>query len=455
MISFQLICVTALSTSLTACATAESGALSDGSTPFAWQRGGSGQPDLRSTCCTDGSQIGEDQLALLQLQLTSHAPEPKASSAIPSAARDGNGDAKTALDGPREMNASSELHTQHSMMLDQQGNKLEQALSNDSRFLPQMTTSSVLHGLHLRLLETAHQTASLADSRLGSSISGLIFFLVLFLLFALCACRMAFATRKDEWKPGVRHRGEPYRGESSGSDRPNSLKQVSRQVSGNSPPSSGSLQHLSFLERVAVNRQACFPPDTLLKDLEVPPICSSLSIPAGSVCQCVIPNNLENMQQSLSFDVGASGNPLFRIHVNELGSHPGIRILRFHSQEELAFMSTECLWGMMEKSSFRIYRPNNQLYCSVEQNSRGGYSVLHGEGELMLLSGDFTHHVIWIRTPSGRDLASTSQLSPYEYEVRLSPGADPVVIILALLAVDKCSGPARYKAFAESYITSL
>jgi len=173
------------------------------------------------------------------------------------------------------------------------------------------------------------------------------------------------------------------------------------------------------------------------------PLCPLLVVPDGTRLGCVVQSDVCKMKQELSFDVSAvparGGAPLFRARVSELGAEsPAIYVEMLGGRDQLAFLSTEDLWRDSPNPVLGISRPWGLPYGTMQRGENGEYIVVRGQSPLLTFSGDFAAHSIQVMVPSGHTIATTLQTSPEEYQVNMQARTDAGLVILGLLAIDKC-----------------
>jgi len=188
------------------------------------------------------------------------------------------------------------------------------------------------------------------------------------------------------------------------------------------------------------------------------PLCPLLIVPDGTRLACIVQNDVRCRKQELSFDIGAvparGGVPLFRVRVSELGNeHPGIYVETLSGREQLAVLSTEELWRGVERPALSISRPWGLPYGTIQKGENGEYFVVRGTSTLLIFAGDFASHSIRVMNASENTVATTMRTSPEEYQVHMQARTDAGLIILGLLAIDKCetsSDPAQKSSSGTS-----
>lgn len=173
------------------------------------------------------------------------------------------------------------------------------------------------------------------------------------------------------------------------------------------------------------------------------PLCPLLVVPDGTRLGCVVQNDVCRQRQELSFDVsavsGRGGAPLFRARVSELGQDgPAIFIETLGGRDQLAYLSTEDLWRKSKCPVMGISRPWGLPYGTMQKGENGEYVVVRGQSPLLTFAGDYGSHSIKVMVPSGHTIATTLQTSPEEYQVHMQARTDAGLVILGLLAIDKC-----------------
>jgi len=173
------------------------------------------------------------------------------------------------------------------------------------------------------------------------------------------------------------------------------------------------------------------------------PLCHLLVVPDGTRLACFIQNEVRRRKQDLAFDVSAvparGGAPLFRMRVSEMGPEPSrIFVETLGGREQLAELSTEEFWRGTPNPSMAISRPWGLPYGQLQKGDNGEYLMLRSQNTMLVFSGDYQSHNIQVQDTSGHTIATTMQTSPDEYQVHMQARTDAGLIILALLAIDKC-----------------
>jgi len=177
------------------------------------------------------------------------------------------------------------------------------------------------------------------------------------------------------------------------------------------------------------------------------PLCPLLIVPDGTRLACIVQNDVRHKRQELSFDIVAmptrSGTPLFRVRVSELGgeTEAGIFVETLSGSEQLAFLSTEEVWKGVQNPVLTISRPWGLPYGTIQKVEDGTYQVLRGKTPLLVFRGNFQTHNIQVRSPRGT-VAQTEGTMLDEYQVRMQALTDAGLVILGLLAIDKCEASA-------------
>lgn len=173
------------------------------------------------------------------------------------------------------------------------------------------------------------------------------------------------------------------------------------------------------------------------------PLCPLLVVPNGTRLGCVVQNDVCRIKQELSFDVCAvpsrGGSALFRARVSELNTDsPGIYIETLGGKDQLAYLSTEDLWRSAPSPVLGISRPLGLPYGTMEKRENGDYIIVRGQTPLLTFAGDYYSHSIRVMVPNGHTIATTAQTSAEEYQVHMQARTDAGLVILGLLAIDKC-----------------
>lgn len=192
------------------------------------------------------------------------------------------------------------------------------------------------------------------------------------------------------------------------------------------------------------------------------PLCPLLVVPERTRLACLVQNDVCRRKQDLSFDIRSvpsrEGAPLFRIRVAEhetMGA--GIYVETLSGREQLAFLSTEALWQNSEHPVLEITRPTGVSYGSIEKGQNGEYFIIGKRGEkLLTFEGDFQSHSIQVISPGGTVVAATlPESSLEEYQAHIQARTDAGLVILGLLAIDKCEIRPSETPAASSLTASL
>jgi len=168
-----------------------------------------------------------------------------------------------------------------------------------------------------------------------------------------------------------------------------------------------------------------------------------LVVPAGARLSCYVQNEVRRSKQDFSFNINAlparAGSPLFRMRVAECGPEsPKIFVETLGGREQLAELSTEELWRGSKRPSLAISKAWGQLYGKVQKMEAGKYVVWQGQSPIVIFTGDFQTHSILVLNSSGHTVATTMKTSLGEYQVDMHSHTDAGLVLLVLLAIDKC-----------------
>mmetsp|Transcript_11716 Transcript_11716/g.32002 ORF Transcript_11716/g.32002 Transcript_11716/m.32002 type:complete len:364 (-) Transcript_11716:26-1117(-) len=173
------------------------------------------------------------------------------------------------------------------------------------------------------------------------------------------------------------------------------------------------------------------------------PLCPLLIVPEGTRLACVVQNDVCRKRQDLSFNVrgmqSRGGAALFQMRVSEHGgASPGIYVETLGGKEQLAFLSTEELWSCAPRPVLAVLQPWGETYGSIQKSEGGEYVLRRGKAAMWLFSGDFASHSVQVVTTGGEAVANVCPSSHEEYQVFVQARIDAGLLILGLLAIDKC-----------------
>lgn len=183
--------------------------------------------------------------------------------------------------------------------------------------------------------------------------------------------------------------------------------------------------------------------------LELAPLCPQLKVPDTSKLRVVLPQRACRKRQDAILDVCSvsqlGGKPLLRARLAECEPTAreacGIYLEALGGDKHHAFLSTGDLWdpsaGALPPKLF-ILRPDGQQFATMEKSPGGDYTILCKLGVLATFSGDFLAHQTRVFSNHGWLMAQTEQGSDSTYEVTAFPGVDAGLVLLGLLAIDKC-----------------
>jgi len=173
------------------------------------------------------------------------------------------------------------------------------------------------------------------------------------------------------------------------------------------------------------------------------PLCPLLVVPVNTRLACVVQNLCHNRQQDLTFDVrgllSRGGLPLFQIRVAEVGAPvPGIHLETLNDRVQLAFLSTAELWLGGDRPRMNFFRASGVPFGSFQKAENGWYRVMYADEEILWFTGSFSEHQIQVIDRDGVTVATVSQQTSSEYRVYVQARTDAGLVILGLLAIDKC-----------------
>jgi hypothetical protein len=195
--------------------------------------------------------------------------------------------------------------------------------------------------------------------------------------------------------------------------------------------------------------------------LPVLPLCPQLIVPDGTRLKCVLQEAVCRRRQELTFNINGiaahGGAPLFQIRVVEravTAGNCGIFVETLGGKEQFAFLSTQEMWADEGDLTpkFGIMRPGGLPYASMQKSPQGEYVVRCGQENMMTFSGDFLTHDIQVRGALGQTVGLVGNSSGGEYEVQVNPRSDAGLVVLGLLAIDKCERASSSPPVSASYV---
>jgi hypothetical protein len=183
--------------------------------------------------------------------------------------------------------------------------------------------------------------------------------------------------------------------------------------------------------------------------LELAPLCPQLKVPDTSKLRVVLPQRACRKRQDAIVDVCSvpqlGGKPLLRARLTECEPTAreacGIYLEALGGDRQHAFLATGDLWaqsaGALPPKLF-ILRPDGRQFATMEKTPGGDYTIMCKLGVLATFSGDFLAHETRVFSNQGWLMAQTEQGSESNYEVTAFPGVDAGLVLLGLLAIDKC-----------------
>merc|ERR1719210_890377 len=135
------------------------------------------------------------------------------------------------------------------------------------------------------------------------------------------------------------------------------------------------------------------------------------------------------------------GAPLFQVRISERGGgEPGVHLETLRGKDHLAFLSTQDLWlGMSNRPRLTVARPGGEPYGFFQPETSGDYTLRRGDAPLWTFSGDFLTHSIQVKDAKDRTIANAwPGSSKEEYQVFVQAQGDAGLVILGLMAIDKC-----------------
>jgi len=184
-------------------------------------------------------------------------------------------------------------------------------------------------------------------------------------------------------------------------------------------------------------------------------LCPLLVVPANNRCVCLVTMCATNVQQDVVIPVrGIGGANLFKIRMNESGAGgPRIQVETVDSNV-LAYVSTDPLWrsGVSQPApspregargqgpSLQICWPSGRPFgCLRKAGSKAWAVQLDGrEQDVLTFVGDLRGGTVNVNTLSMQAVASTSHVSLRDYRATVRAHCDAGLVILALVAIEKC-----------------
>ncbi|CAK0895575.1 unnamed protein product [Prorocentrum cordatum] len=184
-------------------------------------------------------------------------------------------------------------------------------------------------------------------------------------------------------------------------------------------------------------------------------LCPLLVVPANNRCVCLVTMCATNVQQDVVIPVrGIGGANLFKIRMSESGAGgPRIQVETVDSNV-LAYVSTDPLWrsGVSQPApspregargqgpSLQICWPSGRPFgCLRKAGSKAWAVQLDGrEQDVLTFVGDLRGGTVNVNTLSMQAVASTSHVSLRDYRATVRAHCDAGLVILALVAIEKC-----------------
>lgn len=176
-------------------------------------------------------------------------------------------------------------------------------------------------------------------------------------------------------------------------------------------------------------------------------LCPQLLVPPGTRLDCVVGGHLCRRRQLKTFKVcGLTGVQLFQVRAEETDSdRPGI-CMETLERERLAFLSTEELWTGASSPQMSIFHAWGNKYGAVRKTEEGAFEVsAQGREEdnpVLKYIGDFAGNSYKVVGKGGRTIAVVSPSSEGVKKVVVHSRNDAGLVILGILAIDKCEMPA-------------
>mmetsp|Transcript_71323 Transcript_71323/g.185980 ORF Transcript_71323/g.185980 Transcript_71323/m.185980 type:complete len:363 (+) Transcript_71323:78-1166(+) len=178
------------------------------------------------------------------------------------------------------------------------------------------------------------------------------------------------------------------------------------------------------------------------------PLCPQLMVPASSNLRVVVPELACRRRQDTLINIcsvpSLGGSPLFRARVSEgeraAPGARGIYLETLEGDQQFAWVSTEELWSSPGGTAPKllIMRPDGLQFATMKKNNRGDYVVMCGLDVLAVFSAVSQAREARAVSGQGRLLAQIQRGVQGFCEVTTSPDIDAGLIILGLLAIDKC-----------------
>lgn len=173
-------------------------------------------------------------------------------------------------------------------------------------------------------------------------------------------------------------------------------------------------------------------------------LCAWLTMPKGTRLACVVPDHCRRKRQELTFHITTpKWAPLLLVRVSECTEGQAVVGLEtLQAKEQLAFLSTQELWLGSARPKLAITWPNGDAYGFIQAEPNGDYALRRGDDTpLWTLSGNFPGHRFQVKDAQGHAIGST-QPAEEGYQILIEAQVDVCLVILTLLAIDKCEGQA-------------
>lgn len=172
-------------------------------------------------------------------------------------------------------------------------------------------------------------------------------------------------------------------------------------------------------------------------------LCPLLVVPDKTRLACLVQSDVCTQPQQLTFDIlglrSRGGAPLFRIQIAEIDTdNPQVSLNTLDRNQMLAFMCTGEAFSGVEHPCISIYRSSGELFGTLQKRQEKEYRLTCGDDVLMYFTGNFIEHNIEVRNELQQVAATVDAASLDEYEAHVHAKMDAGLVILGLIAIDKC-----------------
>jgi len=222
-------------------------------------------------------------------------------------------------------------------------------------------------------------------------------------------------------------------------------KSSNEQVHGNSTADAANSGAATGETLPSMEKRQTYPPQFQL--------CDSLVVPAGKRLVCRVECRLHRERQNLEFDITSSPSrgqkPLLQVQAAETtawhASRPRVFIAgpEYHKEGgPLAILSTEDLYKAHlsnEERRLSVLGCSGIFFGTIRK-SGSDYLLIRDDSSFITFAGRFREHDVRV-LHGDRVVAIVEAVDAGSYQVSIESGVDAGLVLLGLLAIDKCEQP--------------